>query len=81
MLAGRHLIPLTTGHSAMSPDPEPRLIEYDGYVLGAAVTHELGIRFIAGDVRVTGMDQSIWPTVEYAERSARQLFRAGRGKI
>jgi hypothetical protein len=53
-------------------------IEVDGVFLGAAVEHELGVRFIAVDVRVTGMDQSIWPNVEYAYRSARQLFKSGR---
>lgn len=53
-------------------------IEVDGVFLGAAVEHELGVRFIAVDVRVTEMDQSIWPSREYAQRSARQLFRSNR---
>jgi hypothetical protein len=53
-------------------------IEVDGVFLGAAVEHELGVRFIAVDVRVTEMDQSIWPSREYAQRSARQLFRSDR---
>nr|WP_294505912.1 hypothetical protein [uncultured Rhodopila sp.] len=53
-------------------------IEVDGIFLGAAVEHELGVRFIAVDVRVTEMDQSIWPTRDYAQRSARQLFRSNR---
>ena len=51
-------------------------IEVDGVFLGAAVEHELGVRFIAVDVRVTEMDQSIWPSRDYAQRSARQLFRS-----
>jgi hypothetical protein len=55
-----------------------RPIEVDGVFLGAAVEHELGVRFIAVDVRVTEMDQSIWPTLGYAYRSARQLFKSGR---
>jgi hypothetical protein len=42
------------------------------------VEHELGVRFIAVDDRVTEMDQSIWPTLGYACRSARQLFKSGR---
>ncbi len=53
-------------------------IEVDGVFLGAAVEHELGVRFIAVDVRVTEMDQSIWPNRDYAQRSARQLFRSAR---
>ncbi|MEJ0020772.1 MAG: hypothetical protein WDN25_30320 [Acetobacteraceae bacterium] len=51
-------------------------IEVDGVFLGAAVEHELGVRFIAVDVRVTDMNQSVWPTLEYARLSARQLFRS-----
>ncbi len=53
-------------------------IEVDGVFLGAAVEHELGVRFIAVDVRVTDMDQSIWPSRDYAYRSARQLFKSAR---
>jgi hypothetical protein len=52
-------------------------IEIDGVFLGAAVEHELGVRFIAADDRVTAMDQSIWPTLEYASCAARQLFKSG----
>jgi hypothetical protein len=55
-----------------------RPIEVDGVFLAAAVEHELGVRFIAVDVRVTEMDQSIWPTLDYAYRSAHHLFKSGR---
>jgi hypothetical protein len=55
-----------------------RPIEVDGVFLGAAVEHELGVRFIAVDVRVSEMDQSIWPSLDYAYRSVRQLFKSGR---
>jgi hypothetical protein len=57
---------------------QSRSIEVDGVFLGAAVEHELGFRFIAVDVRASEMDQSIWPTLDYAYRSARQLFKSGR---
>jgi hypothetical protein len=60
------------------PMRQSRPIEVDGVFLGAAIEHELGVRFVAVDVRVTEMDQSIWPNVEYAYRSARQLFKSGR---
>jgi hypothetical protein len=53
-------------------------IQVDGVFLGVAVEHELGIRFIAIDGLVTDMDQSIWPTLDHAYRSARQLFKSGR---
>jgi hypothetical protein len=60
------------------PMRHSRPIEVDGVFLGAAVEHELGIRFIAVDVRVSEMDQSIWPTLDYAYRTARQLFKSSR---
>lgn len=60
------------------PMRQSRPIEVDGVFLGAAVEHELGVQFIAVDVRVTEMDQSIWPTLDYAYRSARELFKLGR---
>ncbi len=83
----RNLQDFTPGSGAEAPEsPAPRRvpmrhsqpIEVDGVFLGAAVEHELGVRFIAVDVRVTDMDQSIWPTLDYAYRSARQLFKSGR---
>ena len=52
-------------------------VDVDGVFLGVAVEHELGVRFIAIHARVKDMDQSIWPTVQYAQRSAKQLFKAG----
>ena len=60
------------------PMRQSRPIEVDGVFLGAAIEHELGVRFVAVDVRVTEMDQSIWPSVDYAYKSARQLFKSGR---
>ena len=54
----------------------PDAIEIGGVVLGTTVAHELGVRFIATDDRVKDMDQSIWPSIRYAEQSARQFFRS-----
>jgi hypothetical protein len=59
-----------------APMRHSRPIEVDGVFLGVAVEHNLGVRFIAVDVRVNEMDQSIWPTQEYAYHSARQLFKS-----
>jgi hypothetical protein len=58
------------------PRGEP--IEADGLVLGFAVRHELGVRFLATDALVSEMDQSIWPTVAHASRLAHQLFKSRR---
>lgn len=54
---------------------ESEAIEIDGVLLGAVATHQLGVRFIAANDCVNDMDQSVWPTPEYAHRAARQLFR------
>ena len=53
-------------------DSEP--IEVDGVLVGVAVTHQLGVRFIAANGLLGDMDQSVWPTLEYARQAARQLF-------
>ncbi len=53
-------------------DSEP--IEVDGVFVGVAVTHQLGVRFIAANDLVGDMDQSVWPTLEYAHQAARHLF-------
>jgi hypothetical protein len=75
----QHYAPATRPPEDRSvPMRRSRPIEVDGVFLGAAVDHELGVRFIAVDVRVSEMDQSIWPTLDYAYRAARQLFKFGR---
>ncbi len=70
----------TSVQSGDRPAPmyRSRPVEVDGIFLGVAVEHELGVRFIAVDVRVREMDQSIWPNADYAYRSARQLLKSGR---
>jgi hypothetical protein len=82
----QHVVPLT-GHniSQSSTEPEKRVpmrqskpVEVDGVFLGAAVEHELGVRFISVDGRVSDMNESIWPNFDYAKSSARQMFRANR---
>ena len=82
----QQLVPLA-GHniSQSLPEAERRVpmrhskpVEVDGVFLGAAVEHELGVRFISVDIRVSDMNQSIWPNFDYAKSSARQMFRANR---
>ena len=58
------------------PVRESETIEMDGTLLGVIVSHQLGVRFIAANDSVTDMDQSVWPTPEYARKAARQLFRS-----
>ena len=70
-----------------APDEKPvpmrhsQPIQVNGVFLGVAVEHELGVRFIAVDALVIDMDQSIWPTLDHAYRSARQLFKSGRAAL
>jgi hypothetical protein len=56
--------------------PQSRPIVVGGVLLGTAIEHQLGVKFIATDDRVREMDQSVWPNVGYAHRSARQLFKS-----
>lgn len=62
--------------SAGEPSFQP--IEIDGIYLGAAVPHALGVSFIAADRHVADMDNSIWPTPDYARNAAVHLYRATR---
>jgi hypothetical protein len=60
------------GQSSFQP------LEIDGVVLGVAIPHALGFSFIAADRRVAEMDNSIWPTLDYARDAAVQLYRDAR---
>jgi hypothetical protein len=82
------LIVRLAGDNISPPPPEPekrvpmrhsKPVEVDGVVLGAAVEHELGVRFISVDVRASDMNQSIWPNFDYAKSTTRQMFRSYRG--
>jgi hypothetical protein len=63
------------------PVRESGTIEIDGVSLGDIVSHQLGVLFIAADDRASALDQSVWPTPEYARRAARQLFRSNTSRI
>ena len=60
-------------------EPSYQPIEIDGTFLGAAVPHALGVSFIAADRHVAEMDNSIWPTLDYARSAAKQLYRTTLG--
>ena len=75
----QHYAPGARSFSDQSmPMRQSRPVEVDGVFLGVTVEHELGVRFIAVDIRVSEMDQSIRPNLDYAYRSARQMFKSSR---
>ena len=72
--AGEMRSEVSSGAATRVPMRTSHPIEINGIFLGAAVEHELGVQFIAVDPRVLEMNQSIWPTIDYAKSSARQMF-------
>jgi hypothetical protein len=40
---------------------QPVSIQVDGSLVGAAIPQSNGVRFIATDIRVAEMDQTLWP--------------------
>jgi hypothetical protein len=52
-------------------------IEVDGSLVGAAMQQENGVRFIATDVRVAEMDQTLWPAIADVRQAAEQMVRTG----
>jgi hypothetical protein len=53
-------------------------IQVDGSLVGAAVRQDGLFRFIATDIRVAEMDQTVWPATADALRAAEQMVRTGR---
>jgi hypothetical protein len=53
-------------------------IEVNGSLVGAAVRQANGVRFIATDLRVAEMDQTLWPAAADALRAAQQMLHTGR---
>jgi hypothetical protein len=53
-------------------------IEVDGSFVGALVRQDGKLRFIATDIRVAEMDQTLWPAMADARRAAEQMVRTGR---
>lgn len=56
---------------------QSHIINIDGVFVGAAVRLEQGYRFIATDIRLEKLDQSIWPTLADVQRLARRLYLTG----
>jgi hypothetical protein len=52
-------------------------IEVDGSLVGAALRQDNGVRFIATDIRVAEMDQTVWPAAADVRQAAEQMVRTG----
>jgi hypothetical protein len=47
-------------------------------IVGAAIRQDRGYRFIATDLRVAELDQTVWHSLEAVRQAARQLVETGR---
>lgn len=52
-------------------------IDIDGVFVGAAIRLDRGYRFIAINMRLEELDQTIWPTLADVQRLARRLYLTG----
>jgi hypothetical protein len=52
-------------------------IDIDGVFVGAAIRLDQGYRFIAINMRLEELDQTIWPTLADVQRLARRLYLSG----
>jgi len=52
-------------------------IDIDGVFVGAAVRLDRGYRFIAINMRLEELDQTIWPTLADVQRLARRIYLNG----
>lgn len=52
-------------------------IDIDGVFVGAAMRLDRGYRFVATNMRLEELDQTIWPTLADVQRLARRLYVTG----
>jgi hypothetical protein len=52
-------------------------IDIDGVFVGAAIRLDRGYRFVATNMRLEELDQTIWPTLADVRRLARLLYHNG----
>jgi hypothetical protein len=52
-------------------------IDIDGVFVGAAIRLDQGYRFIATNMRLEELDQTIWPSLADVQRLARRLYLTG----
>ena len=56
---------------------QSHIIDIDGVFVGVAIRLERGYRFVATDVRLEQLDETIWPTLGDVQRLARRLYLNG----
>jgi hypothetical protein len=56
---------------------QSHIIDIDGVFVGAAIRLDRGYRFVATNLRVEELDESIWPTLADVQRLARRLYVNG----
>ena len=56
---------------------QSHIIDVDGVFVGAAIRLDRGYRFIATNMRLEELDQTIWPTLADVQRLARRLYLNG----
>jgi hypothetical protein len=56
---------------------QSHIIDVDGVCVGAAFRLDCGYRFVATNMRLEELDQSIWPTLVDVRRLARHLYLNG----
>ena len=57
---------------------DSHVIEVSGQFAGAAVSHGGRFRFIAVDLRVEELDNSVWPSLPDMQRAVGYLLTTGR---
>jgi hypothetical protein len=61
----------------MKPMLQSHVITVDGNFVGAAIRLDRGYRFVATDIRMYELDETIWPTLADVERLAHRLYYSG----
>ena len=56
---------------------QSHVITVDGNFVGAAIRLDRGYRFVATDIRMYELDETMWPTLAHIERLARHLYYSG----
>jgi hypothetical protein len=56
---------------------QSHIIDIDGVFVGAAIRLDRGYRFVATNMRLEELDQTIWPTLADVQRLARRLYLNG----
>jgi hypothetical protein len=58
----------------VKPMLQSHVITVDGNFVGAAIRLDRGYRFVATDIRMYELDETIWPTLADVERLVHRLY-------